>query len=167
MPDQDNPGAPGGADARSVGPPRSGASPGSPSTAPERLRGVRVLLVDDSPDAVEALRMLLTLEGAEVLTAPDAPGALDLLDGRPLDLVCSDIAMPGMDGYALVAAVRKLPPYEKLAAIALTGLGRNCDVERAHNAGFDAHLVKPFRFEQLLATLEQLGVTRAPGAASR
>lgn len=134
------------------------------STVGERLRGLRVLIVDDAPDTIEAFRTLLELEGADVLSATDGNTALALLDGRPLDLVCSDIAMPGMDGYALVRALRGQPAYAKLPAIALTGFGRVADEDRALEAGFDAHLVKPFRLDQLLAVLARLGVRKGEDA---
>ena len=126
------------------------------------LSGQRVLVVDDTTDTREAFGMLLELEGAAVTAAANAADALALVEREPFDLLLSDIAMPGMDGYQLMRAVRAAGgPNATISAIALTGFGRSQDTQRALDAGFDAHLPKPVGIEQLYEIVEKLLVRRA------
>lgn len=125
----------------------------TPATA---LQGVHILVVDDTPDALESFAALLRLEGADVTAVPSAPDALAALDAERFDVVLSDVAMPGMDGYELVTRLRAHPSAGATPAIALTGFGRSQDVQRALDAGFDAHLAKPVSIEQLLEILQWL-----------
>ncbi|MBA1274026.1 CheR family methyltransferase [Stutzerimonas azotifigens] len=118
-----------------------------------RLSGVRILLVDDSPDVLETLQLLLEIEGASVLTANSGQAALECLGQGPFDLLISDIGMPGMDGHQLIEAVRKRlddPP----PGIALTGFASQEDVKRATGAGFARHLGKPVSFDALIDAAE-------------
>jgi two-component system CheB/CheR fusion protein len=108
------------------------------------------LIVDDSPDIIETFEMLLSFEGAEVISATSCPAALALLDGRDLDVIISDIGMPGMDGYDFIQSARKISRYEQTPAIALTGFGRAIDNERALKAGFTSYLRKPVAITELL-----------------
>ena len=87
------------------------------------------------------------MEGATVHMATSAREGLKILDEQQVDLVVSDIAMPEMDGYALIREVRKKPQYAQVPAIAMTGLGRIEDAERARESGFSAHLSKPVLLE--------------------
>ncbi len=124
-----------------------------------RLGGVRILLVDDSPDVLETLQMLLEIEGAWVITANSGLQALELLPQGPFDLLISDIGMPGMDGHQLIEAVRKRlddPP----PGIALTGFASQEDIKRAITAGFARHLGKPVSFDALIEAAE--AVVRGP-----
>jgi len=120
---------------------------------------VRVLVVDDSPDTLTMLRQLMELEGAEVSTAAGGAEALRLTEGRDFDIVVSDIAMPGMDGYELLRELRSRPRTAGLPAIAVTGFGQAEDATRARAAGFFAHLAKPVSISRLveaaLAAIEQ------------
>ena len=120
------------------------------------LRGLRLLLVDDMEDALMLFAVVLEHEGAEVDTATSGPAALELLGRNRYDLLISDIGMPGMDGYALLAALRKLPGQEQLRTIAVTGYGRAADAERALSEGFDAHTTKPVDFEDLKKSIGAL-----------
>jgi two-component system CheB/CheR fusion protein len=114
------------------------------------LKGLRVLLVDDSIEGLEALGALLEIEGAQVTVESTAQKALALAVDRQFDLILSDIAMPGMSGYDLIEALRKQPNMAKVPAVALTGFGREQDAARALRAGFDAHLGKPVTLNALL-----------------
>ena len=129
------------------------------------LAGLRLLVVDDTADALESFAALLQLEGAHVTAVTSAGYALAALDSASFDLILSDVAMPGMDGYEFVTRVRAEPRTAALPAIALTGFGRSQDVQRALEAGFDAHLTKPIVLDQLIATLRDLPGFR--GLASR
>jgi two-component system CheB/CheR fusion protein len=124
-------------------------------TAP-RLQGTRVLVVEDSPDSMEALSVLLQFEGAIVCAAHDGLAALTQLRAHELDLVMSDIEMPRLDGYGFVVALRREPGKSALPAIALTGRGNDDDVQRALDSGFDAHLTKPVVLDDLVAVITRL-----------
>ena len=115
----------------------------SHAMAPEELAGLRVLLVDDTDDALETLSYLLEHAGFVVTCANSAKAALDQIGKQPFDLMISDVGMPHMDGYQLVEELRNRPQTVTLPAIALTGHGRSEDVQRAFAAGFQAHVDKP------------------------
>jgi CheY-like chemotaxis protein len=123
------------------------ASP-APSPRVETGAPLRVLVVDDNVDAAAALGKLLRLRGHEVSLAYDGPGALAAAAAAPPDLVVLDIGLPGMDGYAVAARLRAAG-HAGAALVALTGYGREDDLQRSHDAGFDHHLVKPIDFGQL------------------
>jgi two-component system CheB/CheR fusion protein len=113
------------------------------------LAGIRVLLLDDSPEVLEALQLLLELEDAQVLAFDHPSKALAVAQSHRFDVVISDIGLPGMDGHEFLAALRKLPGCAALPAIALTGYGA---AEALHSQGesrFDAALGKPIVLEDL------------------
>jgi signal transduction histidine kinase/CheY-like chemotaxis protein len=116
----------------------------------------RVLVVDDNEDAAEALAELLRLEGYSVLALGSAEAALDAVEAFAPQVALLDIGLPKMDGYALAQALRADPRSRGIRLIALTGYGRAPDRQRAHEAGFDEHLVKPAPIETLLARLAEL-----------
>lgn len=121
------------------------------------LDGVRVLVVDDDADTRDLLATALSASGASVLPAGSAEEALELLRQRGADVLVSDIAMPDVDGYALMRRVRALPePAGGLPAIALTALARPHDREDAIHAGFQAHVSKPVQIEELQEVLVSL-----------
>lgn len=120
------------------------------------LAGARVLTVDDDNDSLWTFAMLLQYEGAVVDTASNGNEALALLAAKTYDVLISDVSMPEMDGFQLVAAARKLPTHHRLLAIAVTGYGRDVDVRNALEAGFDAHVAKPVSMAQLHAALASL-----------
>ena len=138
--------------------PLVGASEGSAEAQPpaRTLQGVRLLLVDDMEDALGLFAVVLEHEGAQVDTATSGAAALELLAVNHYDLMVSDIGMPGMDGYALLAALRKLPQHAEMRTIAMTGYGRSTDAERALKEGFDAHTSKPVNFDTLKKTVAAL-----------
>jgi signal transduction histidine kinase/ActR/RegA family two-component response regulator len=108
------------------------------------LRGLRVLVVDDDPDARELVATVLETGGVEVATAGSAAEALAALETFMPQVVVSDIGMPGEDGYSLIRSIRSLPSkLNSLPAIALTAFARNEDRTRALLAGFNVHMAKP------------------------
>lgn len=123
---------------------------GPPSQAPRR-----VLLVDDHQDSAESLALLLQLKGYEVALAEDGPGALETAATFHPDIVLLDIGMPGMDGYETAGRLRQQPGGQTLLLVALTGWGRDHDLQRSREAGFDHHIVKPIDAEALAAWLAQ------------
>jgi CheY-like chemotaxis protein len=150
-----------------------GSQPGS-QTSPVRvsgLDGVRVLVVDDQPDAREMLAEALSSFGAVVAVAGSAHEAVDVLIHFHPAVLVSDIGMPDEDGYALLRRVRALPgPDSELPAIALTAYARDEDARQAKLAGFASHVAKPTQPESLAtAVVEALERHRAAfaGAAAR
>lgn len=126
---------------------------GSPPGSEAVLRGLRVFVLDGDAANAETLHELLSLEGAEVTAALKPAEALGRLAASACDVLISDIDMPEMDGYALIAALRAEPATRDLPVVALTGFGRAADASKALDAGFDAHLGKPVTLERLTATL--------------
>jgi len=117
------------------------------------LSGKRILLVDDAVQTLESLGDLLALENALVTTASSGEEAMSRAQqaSEPFDLIVSDIGMPGMDGYMLLEALRKIKATATTPAIALSGFTRPRDVERALQAGFQAHARKPVVLNEFLA----------------
>jgi two-component system CheB/CheR fusion protein len=122
------------------------------------LTGKHILLVDDGIDMLESLAGLLGMEGAVVATAASGPDAIALAQqaGQPYHLIVSDIGMPGMDGHALLAELRKLPATATTPAIALSGFTRPKDVDVALAAGFESHVRKPVAFDQFIALAKRI-----------
>jgi PAS domain S-box-containing protein len=116
-----------------------------------RIAGLRVLVVDDEPDARDVARRMLEQCGAEVVTASSAQEALSLLEDGPVDVLVSDIGMPDQDGYSLIRNVRDRWP--ELPAIALTAYAAAEDRERTTGAGYRLHLCKPAEATQLIAAV--------------
>src|SRR6266542_2533545 len=126
------------------------------------LSGLRVLVVDDEPDACQLMSHLITRTGAEVKTCGSAHEALELLQQWLPDVLMSDIAMPDEDGYSLINKVRALPPERggHTPAAAFTAYAREEDRERALAAGYQMHVAKPISSGQLVASLAHLAATR-------
>ncbi|WP_298231648.1 chemotaxis protein CheB [uncultured Azohydromonas sp.] len=120
------------------------------------LTGRRALVVDDDGQAVELLRQLLELEGAEVRTSTDAAQALKLAEQETPNFVITEMALHGMDGLQLLQALRERPALKAVPVIALTGVGRPGDARRAVAAGFAAHLRKPVTLDKLLHALREV-----------
>lgn len=123
--------------------------PAKPAAPGDALEDLRVLVVDDAEETITVLRELLSLEGLKVSGATSVPQALQLLREQAIDIVVSDIAMPGMNGYELLQQLRRDPAIADTPIIALSGLGRPADAKRALDAGFDAHLGKPVTLDTL------------------
>jgi len=141
--------------------PLPGEDPGiaaSESPRPLTIAGARVLLVEDDPDASEALALLLANSGALVRTAESVGAALRILDEWVPDIVLSDIGLPGEDGYGLLRALDAKSRAEQVdvPAVALTAYAQRQERARALAAGFRAHLSKPVSHDDLLATLAAL-----------
>ena len=124
------------------------------AVASRALTGMRVLVVDDEPDALEMIAAVLSERGAEVSAAPSAAAAIEQIDRARPHVLLSDIGMPITDGYALLARVRALPGASAhVPAVALTAFARAADAARAAEAGFAAHLAKPVDPEVLTRVL--------------
>ncbi len=147
--------------------PAVAAEPKPPSAPPQqspdgdaiRLEGIKILVVDDDTDARSLLKHVLVERGAVVEEADSASSAFDEVGKFRPDVIVSDIAMPGGDGYGLIRAVRGLPPSRggRTPAIAVTAHARQADGERAYAAGFQAHLSKPVDLSRLVSMVANLG----------
>lgn len=122
---------------------------GAPDLATGSLKGLRILAVDDMLEALEPFADLLRLDGAVVDAAGTGGQALEALESSTYDLLISDLGMTGMDGFALIEEIRKRPALRHLPALALSGYGRQADVQRALQLGFDGHLSKPVSLAKL------------------
>jgi signal transduction histidine kinase/CheY-like chemotaxis protein len=120
---------------------------------PPPPKGRRVLVVEDSADARESLRLLLTGEGHEVAAVADGGEALRSLGAFRPQIAFIDVGLPGMNGYELARAMRLAQP-EGLVLVALTGYGAEGDRRAAFAAGFDLHLTKPVPFSELQEALD-------------
>ncbi|HEX8342271.1 MAG TPA: PAS domain-containing protein [Tepidisphaeraceae bacterium] len=136
--------------------------PAAPVSGPNDLcadiAGVRVLVVDDEPDARSLVKRLLEDCGAEVRTAATVAEAMTLLGEEQPDVLLSDIGMPDEDGYALIRRVRALPPDRggAVPAVALTAYARSEDRVRAMRLGYQNHVVKPVEPAELLTVVATL-----------
>jgi PAS domain S-box-containing protein len=122
------------------------------------LTGVRVLVVDDEPDASALIARSLAVCQAEVATANSAATAFALLEQQSFDVLVSDIGMPEEDGYDLIRRVRSLPDDRngQIPAVALTAFVRSEDRRRAALAGFQTHMSKPVEAGELVAIVASL-----------
>lgn len=141
------------------------AAPASlaPESAPPpsdlaQLAGLRVLVVDDDDDARELLTSILEGYGCRVKSASNVPEALELFAERTPDVLISDVAMPGADGYELIRRVRTLSREEggDVPAAAITAYARPEDRSRLLNAGFSIHLPKPIDPAEVVAVVSTL-----------
>ncbi|GID08963.1 CheR family methyltransferase [Pseudomonas sp. 008] len=129
-----------------------------------KLSGLTILLVDDSAEVLETLKMLLEMEDAEVVAFDRPWDALDAATNSHFDLIISDLGMPVMNGHELMQALRQLPHIKDVPAIALTGYGAISDIKKARQSGFDQYIGKPVSYDDLIATIETLRQHRASGS---
>ena len=113
-------------------------------------------MIDDNVDAAVSLSMLLQLANFEVETAFDGLQAITKAASFRPARVILDIGMPGMDGYQVAQAIRSSEGGADVRLIALTGWGQPEDRARSASAGFDAHLVKPVKLDDLLSLFANL-----------
>jgi signal transduction histidine kinase len=141
-------------------PHREGEVAGRP---PARLHGVRVLAVEDDPDARELVQEILCSAGADVRAAGSVREALAALADFPAEVLVTDIGMPDEDGWSLIAKVRARFPASALPAVALTAYAGAADRARAERAGFQGYLSKPVEPDALLASVARVARRASPG----
>jgi signal transduction histidine kinase len=120
--------------------------------SPSDIRGLRILVVDDNLEVRVVLKLLLTSRGARVKDCESATEAFALFTEWQPDIVVSDIAMPGEDGYWLINKIRQLPPTSggDVPALAVSALSQPEDKMRSLSFGFDEHLTKPVDTSELV-----------------
>jgi CheY-like chemotaxis protein len=129
---------------------------GIPACPDVSLAGAHVLVVEDQPDGRELVARIILEGGGRVSRAESAAEAIASFTQEAPDLVISDIAMPGMDGYELLTRLRALEEGRRIPAIALTPFARAEDRTRSLLAGYQGHVPKPVDPSELLATVASL-----------
>jgi len=122
------------------------------------LNDLRVLIVEDEPDARELIAAVLTARGAEVVSVGSAGEALQEMERQQFDVLVSDIGMPSMDGYALIERVRQLPAERggRIPAAALTAYAGVEDRMRVLSSGYQMHIPKPVEPAELTTVVANL-----------
>jgi two-component system response regulator AdeR len=115
-----------------------------------------VLFAEDDLLSAALLQHRLEMEGFRVLHFPDGAQALEGALSNQIDLAVLDVKMPGMDGFELLAELRKVPSLHGLPIIMLTSLDREEDVKRGFQLGADDYMVKPFSPVEVLARIRGL-----------
>jgi CheY-like chemotaxis protein len=125
---------------------------------PERpeLINLKVLVVDDEPDARDLVAAVLEQMGAKVTSVGSVVEALAAVEKELPDLLLSDIGMPGEDGYALIREFRALPQAAHIPAAALTAYARAEDRRKALDAGYMMHIPKPVEPAELISVIASL-----------
>jgi two-component system CheB/CheR fusion protein len=130
--------------------------PASAAPAPSAsCEPCRVLIVEDNADARRTLALLLKMEGHEVAQADDGEAGLAALVEAPPDVALVDIGLPRIDGLEVARRARANPNLAEVVLVAVTGYGQDSDYKAIIEAGFDEHLVKPIRSEQLAEVLSR------------
>jgi CheY-like chemotaxis protein len=118
-------------------------------------KSLRILVVEDHGETLQALSRLLSHFGHEISLAEGAQSALEIIGSKEFDVVLSDIALPDGTGYDVISEAKRKQPVK---AVALTGFGATEDIQRGKEAGFDFHLTKPIDFHELRTVLAQIAV---------
>lgn len=107
------------------------------------MNPVRILVVDDNPTNLKLACDVLKCDGYDVLGAPHAEAALQLLGESMPDLILMDLELPGMDGLTLTRKLKSDPATQHIRVVALTAFAMRGDDKKAHEAGCDGYLTKP------------------------
>jgi PAS domain S-box-containing protein len=131
-------------------------------TAPSRLDGLRVLVVDDEPDSLEVVGAVLRHAGADVTTVESAADAVRAIDQQPPDVLISDLAMPGEDGFSLIRKIRAREARKggRMPAVALSAFSSPEDRRQSLDAGYQLHVAKPVEPHILVKLLHELSPAR-------
>jgi two-component system CheB/CheR fusion protein len=126
------------------------SAPRAPSTV---RKGARIVVVEDNIDAREMMCLLLARAGYECESVADGLSAIVTIDSFRPDAAIIDVGLPGIDGFEVARRIRSDAKHTHLKLIAVTGYGQHSDRARTREAGFDAHMIKPVKFEELMELL--------------
>ena len=115
-----------------------------------------VLIVEDNAANMKLSSLLLRNAGHTVVCAEDAETGLILARSDRPDLILMDIQLPGMDGLAATAVLKRDPATDKIPIIALTAMAMKDDKERVKSAGCDGYIAKPLRYQELYSAIDEL-----------
>ena len=124
---------------------------------------LRLMVVDDNTDAANVLCLLLEALGHTASVEHDATHAIERARRESPQMLFLDIGLPDLDGYELARRLRAMPETADAVLVAVTGYGQAGDRDRAHEAGFDHHLVKPVKLVDLRRLLDKLAGAHATG----
>jgi two-component system cell cycle response regulator DivK len=116
----------------------------------------RILIVEDNPANMKLATLLLHKAGHTALCAVDAETGLTLARAERPELILMDVQLPGMDGLAATALLKKDPATAAIPVIALTAMAMKEDREKTKAAGCDAYIAKPLRYQELFAAIDAL-----------
>ena len=125
-----------------------------------------ILVIEDNAANMKLACLLLRNAGHEPLSAADAETGLTLARSARPDLILMDIQLPGMDGLAATALLKKDPLTERIPVIALTAMAMKSDEHKSQVAGCDAFIAKPLRYTELYAAIDRLLLPGQPQAAT-
>jgi CheY-like chemotaxis protein len=120
---------------------------------PPSIAGVRVLVVDDNPDALEVLALALDFAGARVIRAISVDDAVQI-DSAEFDVVITDLGMPHRSGYELLEVLRERAPA--IPVVAVTGFSTHPEQQRDTSTGFSMYLTKPVDHDELVRVIHRL-----------
>ncbi len=143
---------------------RPEATPAAPTAPVERRqrkrvnarKGVKVLIIDDSPTVVAVLRKALRSAGYDTREAQNAEQGLALIDQDPPELIFLDIILPGMNGFNALRAIRKMPAWQHIPVIMISGNEHATEQFYANRIGADDFMKKPFSRHEIFARIEAL-----------
>lgn len=115
-----------------------------------------VMLVEDEPNIIEAIRFILTRDGWRVDTHSDGQTAIDAIGAAQPDLVILDVMLPGRSGYEILQDLRDRPATETLPVLMLTARGQTKDRETAERIGASRFMTKPFSNAEMLEAVRDL-----------
>ncbi len=133
-------------------------------TSPSLASQTRVLVVDDNEDNADSLSILLTTRGFVVAVAYEGESALARAAADQPDVILLDIGLAQMNGLEVCSRIRSESWGSRATIIAISGWGQATDLKRSKDAGFDAHLVKPVPFNELIAIIARLRQRRSESA---
>lgn len=116
----------------------------------------KILIVDDEPNILMSLEYSFRKGNYEVFIARDGQEALDILSEEVPDAVILDVMMPNVDGYAVIAYIKKTPVLSQCRVIFLSAKNRERDIEKGLSLGADAYMTKPFSVKKLIEQTENL-----------
>ena len=116
-------------------------------------KSLRILVVEDHSETLQALSRLLSHFGHEISVADGAQSALNAIESKEFDVVLCDIALPDGNGYDVIAEAKR---KRSVKAVAISGFAATKDIERGRQAGFDFYLGKPVDFHELRSVLGQI-----------
>jgi len=128
--------------------------PKKPEQGTDKLAALRILIVDDNEDAANSLAEIMTIQGHAVKVAFNGRNAIKMADDFAPQAVLLDIGLPDVDGYEVCRELRKNSSLQKTLIVAQTGYGQQQDRADSTAAGFDHHLVKPVRIQDINALLK-------------